>query len=212
MAGLKDLPDTVLANVMARRNATKVAPCNGRSAAEQLDHAHRIGRAVNEWARRFGWSDDFVLMIDVNASFVHALRFNVTSAIRVKVAGPEFTLQSGDVFEVDLHGEGRVVPRPEEAYFGNSDTAVRAMKRRITAPGPVEVKGKLTGVWIDPYAFVRLRHPYAQPSDLDAILQWEASRTNVVADATGEIRSLVKPVLPNAMVVRGGHDTAGWVK
>lgn len=60
------------------------------------------------------------------------------------------------------------------------------------------------------------RHPFAQQSDVDAILKWEASLPK--PDPLGDALAVpcaapeAKPALPNAMVVRGGHDEAGWVK
>jgi len=66
----------------------------------------------------------------------------------------------------------------------------------------------------DPYADVRLRHPLAQQSDLDAILKWETERkveftpiTMSVAELRGKVHDL-----PNALVVRGGYDAVGWLR
>jgi len=211
MVGLKELPDANPKIIEARKRdphemvKDEAAVARGRrcappefknhpvqgNAAQQLNHAYSISRAVNSWAKLFKWSDDFCLMIDVANSQINALCFNITQPIRVKVHGPEFYLSADTVFEVNGHGEGWVKSASPEPT--------------IVEPEPSK----------DPYAELRRRHPFAMESDLPSIMKmenvakWDAARVNA-----REIiqKGLAKPVLPNAMVVRGGHDAVGWLR
>jgi hypothetical protein len=231
---ISEMPDAIIGKLaervheeQARRNAIArgqrcspldapthpAPPCNGRNATGQMDHAVTIGNIVRQLAHRFCWCDDFMLMINVAKSTPWILRFDVTSTVRIAVPEGLLRLLKGDTLFADIgsmHTELR--PLVEDATGRRADRTEREAVRMVEIKRKVRV---MDGEWKDPYAELRARHPFAQPSDYDAILKWEAGRTNVVADDSGECRSLkssVKAALPNAMVVRGGHDTAGWSK
>lgn len=222
MAKLSELPDAILEKIAEKARAEIVArgrrcappPCDGRNAAERLDHSRAISKQISRWAQGYGWSDDFCLMIDVAHSRIDRLVFNITRAISVKVAGPLFILNSGDVFTVDGHGNGSVGPLPTEVVrFHSIATAgdVGAIAKNVEFRSRVRLEGTF-----DPLQDVRHRHPFAQESDLGAILKWEAALPK--PDPLGDALSVpcaapeAKPALLNAMVVRGGHDSAGWAK
>lgn len=142
-------------------------PCNGRSASEQLNHARRISDVANHWARRLGWSDDFMLMLDVARCTRHTLVFTISAPISVTMPSYEtIHLQVGDTLEVKLI-DGTM------------------MTKRIQIDKTERVNLDLDPIWRDKMLATKRRvdcmqrHPFAVESDVDAILKWEDSQPKV---------------------------------
>lgn len=184
-------------------------PCHGRNASEQLDHARRISRIVNLLAVSYKWSDDFCLMIDVAESTARRLKFTITRPIEVKVSGPPLHLQAGDTLYVDGHGEAEVNTTPKMKIYFSDIEAIKNVRRMVGEWDPAEIKRQ------EFYDMCCKKHPFAMSTDMPAIVKMEQELASKVefTPITCKLSDMVaerKRHLPNAMIVRGGHDAAGW--
>lgn len=218
-----EMPDEILQKVavnaakeMEKRGLTNewpkapaiITPLHGRSASEQLDHARRISNVANHWAERLGWSDDFMLMINVADSTVHTLRFDITSSVQVDTPYGLRRLMKGDVMEIrPIDGQSQVHHTDQTMLVHDGKQIGKSYMKGQWEAGEVRAQQ---------IREAQVRHPFAQPSDVEAILKWEDSqKTDGIYAGTHTVGNWsdvpeAKPALPNAMVVRGGHDSAGW--
>jgi len=173
-----------------------------QAAAEQLDHANAVAQTVRGLAKIYHWSDDFMLMIDVRGSTKWRLVFRITSSLGVNLPGSGFKmLMAGDVVTLDMRIHRDQVESTINHLIPGVNDAIA--KCKLTVPNlPPSA---------DPFFELKRRHPFAQPSDFDAIAKWEASNVGSV-HAPEPSRVAATKELPNALVVRGGHDAAGWLR